>query len=63
MDGVISRVILGLIRHLVGIFFAGWTAKEWMTGDQQTAAVTAVMTLVPILFSVYDKMQKKDPKQ
>lgn len=62
MDGVISRVVLGLIRHFVAGFFAAWTAKGWLTGDQTQMAITAVMTLVPIAFSVYNAAtsQKKE---
>lgn len=57
LDGVVAKVVLGIIRHVV----AGWGASLVTQGlasqDQVNQIVGAIMVIVPIGFSIYDKMQ------
>ena len=63
LDNIISKVILGWIRHAITAFGAGLVTHGYLTTDQDQQAIGALMTLVPILFSAYDKWHAAASKQ
>ena len=56
-DSIITKVILGWIRHMVGVAGGGLVTSGLLTSDQANQAVGAVMVIVPLAFSAYDKYQ------
>ena len=58
MDSLVGKIALGIIRHFVVGGFA--SLSLYMSKQDQSADVTAVMTLVVSAFSVYDKIQAQN---
>jgi len=58
-DHIITKVLLGWVRHLISGFGGSLVAQGLLTQDQSNQAVGAVMILVPLMFSAYDKFQAK----
>lgn len=56
-ENVVSKVVLGVIRHIVTAFGGGLVTHGLATQNESNQLVGAVMMLVPIAFSVYDKWQ------
>lgn len=61
-DSLAGKIILGLVRHTLNGILAGYVAKGLLTNDQETTALSAIMLLVPIGLSVYDKIQSHQTK-
>ena len=61
-DDLISKVILGAIRHFLTTAGGGLIAHGVVTGDQWNDVVGAIMVVVPIAFSAYDKIQAEQSK-
>jgi hypothetical protein len=57
LDSVVAKVVLGIIRHMITTWGGTLVAKGLMTQSQETQAIGAIMVVVPIGFSIYDKMQ------
>lgn len=55
MDQLVSKIVLGWARHLVGMGAAALVAKGYLDGAQSEQLTGALMTLVPLGFSAYDK--------
>lgn len=62
LDHVIARIVLGQIRHWVTVLGASLVTKGLLTSDQNNQMIGAVMVVVPLLFSAYDKMQAQKAK-
>jgi hypothetical protein len=54
-DSLISKVVLGWIRHFIGMGAALLVAHGYWTSSQGDQALGAIMALVPLAFSAYDK--------
>lgn len=63
MDNLIAlatgRVVQGIVRHVVVGYGATLVHQGLATQDQVNQAVGAVMVLVGVGFSIYDKIQSK----
>lgn len=59
-DHLISKVVLGWIRHLIGMAGAALASDGYFTADQSMQFEGALMILVPLLFSAYDKWQAQN---
>lgn len=57
MEGIIGKITLGIIRHFVSGAMAGLVTKGYVDGSTEEKALGAVMFLITVGFSVYDKMQ------
>jgi len=62
MDNIISKVILGLIRHILTTAGGGLVAHGLVTGQQWSDVVGAIMVIVPVMFSAYDKWQAEQAR-
>lgn len=62
LDSVVSKVVLGIIRHAVTAWGGTLVAKGLASSDQINQIVGAIMVIVPIAFSIYDKMQTQAQK-
>jgi len=56
-NSIAGKILLGVIRHFVTGAFAGVVAHGYMTKDQNQQAIGAVMVLLTIGLSAYDKIQ------
>lgn len=56
-DSIIAKIVLGWIRHAVLGFGALLAHKGLLTSDQATTFTGAIMVIVPLAFSAYDKWQ------
>lgn len=54
---LIGKITLGIIRHFVGQFGAGLVTQGLLTNTEATQGVGAVMVLISLGFSAYDKWQ------
>lgn len=59
MDGIVGNIVLGMLRHGLTSVSGGLVAHGYLTGDQQQQAVGAILTVIGIGFSVYDKYAAK----
>jgi len=57
MESIIGKIALGVVRHVVTGWGGALVVHGWATQDQANQLVGAVMVIVPIAFSIYDKMQ------
>jgi len=55
LDHIISKVILGWLRHLIGAAGGALVGAGLFDQDQSQQFQGALMILVPLLFSAYDK--------
>ena len=55
MDSIITKVVLGWARHAIGMGAAALVAKGYLTADQGSELTGALIALVPLAFSAYDK--------
>lgn len=56
MEGIIGKITLGIIRHMVSGMAAGMVTKGLMDQSTSAQAVGALMFLITVGFSVYDKV-------
>lgn len=56
MDGLVGKITLGIIRHFVTAAFAALAAKGLIDQSASEQAIGAVMVLIPIAFSAWDKV-------
>jgi len=56
MDSLIGKIALAVLRHAVGSASAGLVVAGYLTKDQDQQAIGAVMTLITLGFSIYDKI-------
>jgi hypothetical protein len=59
MNGIIGNIFLGFIRHMVSAAFGGMLAHGLITQSQDEQSIGAVMVLITVGFSAYDKIQAK----
>lgn len=59
MDGIMGNVIMGWVRHLIGIAAGALVAKGLFDHAQAEEFSGAIATLVPLAFSAMDKMQAR----
>ena len=63
MDGLFTKVILGWARHFIGMGAAALVAKGYLDGSQGDQLTGALVALVPLAFSAYDKLHAMRAKQ
>ena len=56
-----SRVIVGILRHVLTAAGGGLIGNGLLTGDDLNAAVGAIATLVGIVLSVIEKQKSLRP--
>lgn len=61
-DAIIAKVVLGWIRTGVAASAGGLVAHGYLTSSENQQFVGAVMTLVPLMFSAYDKWHAEQSK-
>lgn len=61
-DSIIAKIILGWIRHMVGMAGAVMVSHGYLSADQGQQFAGAVMVIVPLLFSAWDKFQAQQAK-
>ena len=57
VDHIIAKIILGQIRHFIGIAGGALVSHGLLTSDQGQQFDGALLALVPLAFSAYDKWQ------
>lgn len=55
LDNLVGKVILGWVRHFLSGATLTLVAHGYWTNDQQQQAVGAILTLLPLALSAYDK--------
>lgn len=50
-----GKILLGQLRHWVTVFGAGLATQGYWTNDQANQAEGAIMVLIPLALSAYDK--------
>ena len=61
-DSIISKVVLGWIRHGVLGLGAIVVRDGYLSADQGAQLTGAIMVIVPLAFSAYDKWQAQNAK-
>lgn len=62
-DSIIAKIVLGWIRHFVSMGGTALVAHGYLTLSQGQEFTGALMTIVPLLFSAYDKFQAQQAAQ
>ncbi len=55
MDSIVTKVILGWVRHAIAMGAAALVTKGYLDGAQGDELTGALVALVPLAFSAYDK--------
>jgi hypothetical protein len=55
-DTLLGKLVMGLIRHGLTTAAGGLVAHGWLTGSQAQEGVGAVVVLIGLGLSVYDKV-------
>lgn len=58
-----GKLVLGVVRHMLTSVAGGFVVKGYITNDQQTQLVSALVVVIGIGLSAYDKIQQHQPKQ
>jgi len=60
---ILGNIALGVLRHFVTTAAGGLVANGYLTHDQAQQGAGAVMVIVALGFSVYDKMKARAAQQ
>lgn len=57
MDGIVGKITMGIIRHFVTVGFTGLVAKGLLDKSAAEQGAGAVIVLITIAFSAWDKIK------
>lgn len=63
MDNIITKIVLGWARHFIAMGAAALVAKGYLDGAQGDELTGALIALVPLAFSAYDKWHAQQAVQ